>query len=209
MAELSSVDYAFLAILKAEDREISNTEMDEIYQVRLVSRPFERLVGGGYISSDTKHRPYRHTITPDGRKALAAEFGVGEDHVEDGEKRTLREKQLWAGLVALQKLLLGRGRPDGRAVAAARPPDGLDGRIRAAYGNLVSTPGQWVSLIALRAQLADVARPELDDALKRMLRSGDVRLEPDPLEHRVSAEERAAAVHVGGEYRHKLAIGRP
>jgi len=205
MAELSSVDYAFLAVLRTIGREVSNTELDRMYEVRLVGRPFERLVGAGYISSDTKHRPYRHVITQDGLKALAADLGIGDDHVEDGEKRSLREKILWAGLVAAHQRPAGAG----PAEAARAQPDDLDGRIRTAYANLVSTHGQWVSLHALRAQLADVDRAALDRTLRQMLRSGDVRLEPDPLEHRVSAEERAAAIHVGGEYRHKLAIGRP
>jgi hypothetical protein len=216
MAELSSVDYAFLAILKAEDREITNTEMDKIYRVRLVSRPFERLVAAGYIASDTKRRPYRHVITPDGLKVLSAELGIDEDHIEEGEKRTLREKQLWAGLIAFHKVQarlkradIGRKHSDSVLTPALEQPVDLDGRIRDAYRNLVSIHGEWVSLVALRAQLGDISRPELDHALKQMLRAGDVRLEPDPLEHRISAEERNAAVHVGGEYRHKLAIGRP
>jgi hypothetical protein len=213
MAELSSVDYAFLAILKAEGREISNTEMDALYRVRLVSRPFERLVAAGYVASDTKRRPYRHAITSAGVKVLAAELQLDDDHVDKGEKRSVREQQLWAGLVALQRMLTGPKDPFVAPPVTGPdeppPPADLDGRIRAAYRKLVSAPGGWVSLSALRPALADVPRAELDGALKQLLRAGDVRLEPDPLEHRLSTQERDAAVHVGGEYRHKLAIGRP
>jgi hypothetical protein len=202
-AELASADYAFLTILKAEGREISNTEMDASYRVRLVSRPFERLAAAGYISSDTTHRPYRHVITARGLKALAVELEIDEDRVEAGEKRSLRERQLWAGLVAQQKLLTSA---NGTATVVVGKSAALDGRIRAAYTELAA-PGEWVDLTALRPLLADVSRAELDRALVRMLDEPDVRLEPEPFGHRVGPEEEHAAVHVGGEDRHKLAIG--
>lgn len=204
-AELSSVDYAFLAILKAEDRQLSNTEMDRLYQIRLTSRPFERLVAAGYVDSDTSRRPYRHLITSSGLKVLDEEFGVDEEWFEEGERRSLRERQLWAGLMALQKLLL---RPSGRPVTATKEkPADLDGRIRAAYGKLAETPGAWVDLTALRPLLGDASKDDVDRALVRMLRSPDVRLDPEPFGHSVGPRERLAAVHVGGEDRHKLAIG--
>jgi hypothetical protein len=204
-AELSSVDYAFLAILKVEDRELSNTEMDRLYQVRLKSRPFERLVAAEYIYSDTSRRPYRHTITAEGLKALNAELGIDEDWVEEGEKRSLRERQLWAGVVALQKQVILQNGP--AATATKEKPADLDGRIRDAYGKLAETPGAWVDLTALRPLLGDVPKDEVDRALVRLLRSPEVRLDPEPFGHRVGPAERLAAVHVGGEARHKLAIG--
>ena len=72
---------------------------------------------------------------------------------------------------------------------------------------MASKPGAWVDLTALRGQLADVPKADLDRALKAMLRDDDVRLEPEPFGHRVGDAERQAAVHIGGEDRHKLAIG--
>ncbi|MEV6848249.1 hypothetical protein [Actinoplanes sp. NPDC051411] len=209
MAELSSVDYAFLAILKVEDREISNSELDEIYGFRLVGRPLQRLLDARYIATEKKPAPYRHSITRAGEKALAESWGLDDDHVAKGEGRSAREKQLWAGIVALQNLLAARpgARPVSDAAVPVTEPPGLDGRIRSAYGKLAATPGAWVDLTALRGQLADVPKGELDQALKAMLRDDDVRLEPEPFGHRVGEAERQAAVHIGGEDRHKLAIG--
>jgi hypothetical protein len=200
MAELSSVDYAFLAILKAEDREISNSEMDQIYGFRLVGRPLQRLLADDYIVTNKEHAPYRHVIAQAGLDVLAEPWSVGDDHVEKGERRTTRERQLWAALVAFQRLQAG---------PAKRKPADLDGRIRMAYEKLAAGPGEWVSLAALRPLLADVPKAKLDAALNQMLRDEDVWLEPDQLEGRLSVEERKAAVDVGGESRHKLAIGRP
>jgi hypothetical protein len=209
MAELSSVDYAFLAILKVEDHEISNAELDEIYGFRLLGRPLQRLLEAGYITTEKKPAPYRHAITKAGEKALAESWGLDDDHVAKGERRTSRERQLWAGVVALQNLLAARkdAGPVGGVRGTAVEPPNLDGRIRSAYGKLASTPGAWVDLTALRGQLADVPKGEVDQALKAMLHDDDVRLEPEPFGHRVGDAERQAAVRIGGEDRHKLAIG--
>jgi DNA-binding PadR family transcriptional regulator len=208
MAELTSADYAFLIILKAEGRELSNTEMDKRYRVRLISPAYERLNGEGYVSSQTKSRPYRHAITDEGKKVLADPLDIDEDRAEEGEKRSPREKQLWAAVVAQQNQivrLLAKG--NGAATVVERPVD-LDGRIRAAYTKLAGAPGEWVGLATLRPLFADVSKTEFDKALERMLDARDVRLEPDALVHRLGAEERGAAVRIGGEDRHKLAIGR-
>jgi hypothetical protein len=202
MAELSSADYAFLAILKVEDREISNVELDERYGVRLVARPLQRLLAADFIHTNKERRPFRHIITRAGLKALSEPWAIDDDRVDKGERRTLREKQLWAGMVALRSMLRD---PKG---AGGNGPD-LGGRIRAAYRKMVSAPGEWVDLTALRPLFADVSKADLDGALKRLLRDDDVRLEPEPFGHRVGDAERRAAVHVGGEDRHKLAIGQP
>ncbi|GAA2905133.1 hypothetical protein Acy02nite_86020 [Actinoplanes cyaneus] len=223
MAELTSADYAYLIILKAADRELSNTELSRLYGVRLVSPDYERLNAAGYVSSDTKRRPYRHTITSDGKKAVLVSLTVDQGKPVDGEKRSAGERQLfWAALIASQQLLerLARDRPAaaaGNGVAAEAGHEGmaesvepadLAGRIRAAYSQLAGSPGEWIDLTALRPLLQDVSKAELDRALAGLLDAGDVLLEPEAFMHRVGESERRAAVHIGGEDRHKLAIGR-
>ncbi|MEU4157851.1 hypothetical protein [Actinoplanes sp. NPDC026670] len=212
MAELTPADYAYLIILKAADRELSNTELHQLYGVRLVSPDYERLNAAGYVSSDTKRRPYRHTVTGAGRKAVLVALTVEQGRPAEGEKRSAGERQLfWAALVASQQLLGRAARAEPatgpRAEAVAEPVD-LDGRIRAAYSELAEGPGQWVALGTLRSLLKDVSKADLDRALAGLLEAQDVRLEPDALEHRISEQERRAAVRIGGEDRHKLAIGR-
>jgi len=219
-SELASAEYAFLILLKAAGRELSNTEMDKLYRVRLISPAYEKLNAVGYVASDTTRRPYRHAITKDGLKALSDPLSIDGDDVDPTEKRSLREKQLWAALVAQHNQSVGAPAPrnGSEPAVAAKPekaekaekpekPAGLDGRIRAAYTELAGAPGDWVDLTRLRPLLADVAKAELDRALVRMLNDPDVRLDEEPFGHRVGAEERRAAVRVGGEDRHKLAIG--
>ena len=207
-AELTSADYAYLIILHAAGREISNNEMNELYEVRLKSPDYERLNADGYVISATRPRPYRHVITEKGRKVLADPLTVDQGRAAEGAKRSAGERQLfWAAVVAQQKVIaqllaLGAG-----AAAVVKEPADLDGRIRSAYGELAGTPGKWVSLTELRSMLGDVSKSELDKALIRMVEAPDVRLEPEPFGHRIGVDERHAAVHIGGEDRHKLAIG--
>jgi hypothetical protein len=213
-AELTAADYAFLIVLKAEGRELSNNDMDELYGIRLVGPFLARMINEGWVVSDKKSRPFRHVITDDGTEALAEPLTMDQDRVPKGEKRAPGERQLfWAAMVAQQKLLLSI---PAKVTAKAKAPEiangatrvDLDGRIRAAYTDLAGAPGEWVNLVALRGHLADVSKTDLDRALERLMDESDVRLDPEPFNHRVGPEEKQAAIHIGGEDRHKLAIGR-
>ena len=186
--DLTPTDYAFLIILRAEGREISNTEMEARHRVRLTGPVFAKLNGGGYVDSDTKRRPYRHVITSQGRKVLEEPWAVEDD----GERQTAKEKVLWAALMAQPP---------------AAPAASVAERIRAAYDRLAGAPGRWVELTDLRPQLAGVPKAEVDAALVAMLDDPDVRLEPETFGHRIDGRKREASVDVGGESRHKLAIG--
>jgi hypothetical protein len=207
-AELTSSDYAFLFVLKAEGREISNTEMYEHHELRLKSPVYEKLNAEGLVQSDTTSRPYKHVITKKGRTLLDGRLTIADDYIEKGTKRTPREKALWAALVATHNDGGGPASPpEPEAKVVADEPRDLDARIRATYAELAGAPGKWVNLADLRPLLADVPTGDLDEALIKMLDTPDVRLEPEPFGHRINAEAKAAAVHVGGEDRHKIAIG--
>jgi len=188
--DLTPTDYAFLILLKIEGREISNTEMDNIHGVRLIGEDFARLNGRGYVDSDTKRRPYRHTLHPNGSKLLDSPLKVAK---EDKQK----ENPLWAALSALHECHL----PDGSR------PRTLDERIRAAYADLATQPGAWVSLSRLRPLFDEVSKADLDTALRRLLDAPDVNLEPEPNQKTLTVKDRRAAVRIGGEDRHLLAIG--
>ena len=195
MHDLSSADYAVLILLKNEGREVSNTELNRVYGFSLVGAPCVRLNGTGYIVSDTTRRPYRHSLTESGAKLLGQPLSIEDDSVAPKTKRSLSEKMLWAALVSE------------RSVRSAVAPVPLEGRIRSAYADLAPRPGAWIGLAQLRPLLAGVSRAEQDRALVRLLESDDVRLEPEPHRHRIGDEDKSAAVRIGGEDRHKLAIG--
>lgn len=203
-SQLTPVEYAFLIILRSVGREISNTEMHDAFKVRLVGPTFAKLYGGEYIETDKKKRPYRHLLAKKGADVLRDPVTTDVD--DDGERRSPGEKVLWAALVAQQSGQDRTPAPAPTSNGAVAVVD-LDARIRAAYRELAGGQGEWVGLTALRRLFGDVSKADLDRALTAMLVAKDVRLEPEPFGHRVGPEERKAAVRIGGEDRHKLAIG--
>jgi hypothetical protein len=193
--ELTPTDYAYLMILKAEGREITNNEMGERYGVRLQSPDYAKLNGLGYVLSQTKQRPYTHVLTKDGEKFLEGPLPVA---TSKGSKRPTKEQVLWAAVVAQHN-----GHPRPKDAAAPK----LGDRIRAAYAALADGPGDWVSLSKLRPLLGDASKSDVDNTLRRLLQAPDVHLEPEHNRHRIDRAEREAAIRIGGEDRHKLAIG--
>ena len=116
---------------------------------------------------------------------------------------------MWTTIVALHKKVLGM--PAARATpqpdVRSRDDRSLDERVRAAYDQVADRPGDWIDLTAIRPLLPDVAKGELDKALEKMLDAPDVRLDPEVHRHRIGKAEKEASVRIGGEDRHKLAIG--
>lgn len=78
--------------------------------------------------------------------------------------------------------------------------------IRATYESLADEPGAWVGLARLRAALADVPRADLDAALLEMVRARGVMLNPEFNQKTLTPADRHAAIRLGGENTHLLAI---
>jgi hypothetical protein len=205
--DLTPADYAFLIILKIKGCEISNTELFKEYGVRLLSPDYEKLNASGYVVSQTDRRPYKHVLTKEGEKFLEGPLVVVRSEPEAKEaKRTARERPLWAALAALHNDHLRSEAPADKEGAGSLQQD-LGDRIRIAYATLVNGPGEWVSLSKVRPLLCDVSKADLDAAFRQLLDAPDVRIEPEPNRHRIDRAEQEAAVRIGGEDRHKLAIG--
>lgn len=201
--DLTPSDYAILLLLRNEKREISNTELHDRYGFRLTGSLYAKLNGLGYLISNTQHRPYQHQLSEKGVRVLTRPMAIDEEQVDAAEKRTVRERILWAALMVEHRRNAG-----GQPAEPVATPDtrSLDERVRSAYAE-VAAPGEWVGLAAIRPLLADVSKSELDKALEKMLDAPDVRLDPEVHRHRIDKKTREAAVRIGGEDRHKLAIG--
>jgi hypothetical protein len=94
-------------------------------------------------------------------------------------------------------------------LSADTPADGpadLDERIRKAYSALARQPGDYVSLADLRETLADVGRGDVDVALIQLNRATDVSLVPESNQKVLTDPERAAAVSIGNQLKHLIAI---
>jgi hypothetical protein len=90
---------------------------------------------------------------------------------------------------------------------AAQSDTDLQTRIRQAYGSLAQYPGAWVRLTALRPMLGNAPTADVNDALRRLEQAPDVNIVPESNQKTLTAEDQAAAVRIGDQDKHLLAIG--
>ena len=83
----------------------------------------------------------------------------------------------------------------------------LTDRIRDAYAATASAPRAWVSIADIRHKLGDVSRDSLDTALRQLEQAADVNIVPESNQKTLSKEDRRAAVIIGDQPKHFLAIG--
>jgi hypothetical protein len=102
------------------------------------------------------------------------------------------------------------------ATADSAPPDQsaddpVVEQVRHAYESLADRPGGYVALSEIRDAVPTKDRGRVDQALQQLMEQGGgaVALEPEPLNHGIGDREKQAAIHIGGEDRHHLAIQSP
>lgn len=167
----------------------------------------DQLISRGYVVL-TSERPLILDLTQKGHDRAAEEF-VSEPPPRAGSAGTA----LYASLEFFGRWLEHTGM-DARDLftlrVAARPaeaaPTDLDGRIRKAYAALAPKAGDFIMLAELRDELRDVATADLDAALVNLHRAQDVSLVPESNQKVLTDRERAAAVSIGNQHKHLLAI---
>lgn len=83
----------------------------------------------------------------------------------------------------------------------------LEDQIRSAYAFLTEGPGDWVPLYELRLALGEnVDRAEVDKTLKHMDTLPGVNVNPEENGKAITQDDRDAAVVIGGEANHLIAI---
>ncbi|WP_158603528.1 hypothetical protein [Micromonospora radicis] len=92
------------------------------------------------------------------------------------------------------------------APAAATGPVEAVTRVRQAYHELAAGPGAYVMLADLRTALADLSRAQVDTALVQLNRERNVHLVPESNQKVLKPQERAAAVSIGNQDKHLIAI---
>ncbi len=93
-----------------------------------------------------------------------------------------------------------------RTASAALDATDLEARIHKTYQQLAPQAGDYIMLAELRAELAEVPAAEIDAALIQLNRTPKVSLVPESNQKVLTAEERAAAVSIGNQHKHLLAI---
>jgi hypothetical protein len=194
--ELSGTEQAILLVLMAEARPVANPELARLGP-KLDKLSRDRLNRHKLVET-TPGRPLVHELTDDGWALCRQLFATAPPARPTGQGR------------ALYTVLRGLGRyletADLRPGDVFLPPEDLTGRITRAYRRLAERPGGWVRLAALRAELADVPRSELDAALVRLHQTPGTTLIPEENQKTLTADDRDAAVLIGNKYQHLIAI---
>ncbi|WP_027344043.1 hypothetical protein [Hamadaea tsunoensis] len=206
-------EYAILLILLAENREIPNVELKERFGVELSGAGSAKLNKLGYVVSRKVGRRLMHSLADAGwaRCAEPMDFaGVRPKSV--GVALELVMAALRRDLAATGRSLAMMLAPDAElapspVVASASSPAELTEQIRTIYKELAAEPGAWVNIADIRESLSSVERDDLDDALRQIEQERDVNIVPQANEKALSERTRLAAVIIGRQHKHFIAIG--
>lgn len=214
--ELTGVEQAVLLVLMAECRPVRNPELKTLGpELRADSR--RKLNDRGLVDSAKESGVIVHELTDDGWATCRAIIGA------DAPKRTQGQaKALYTFLKALDRyferselqpsdVFVAPGTdPVSPAAAgpvtAPAPAVDPEHHVRAAYARLAKQPGAWVALVRLRDELRHFARQELDAVLQQMYRIPGVHLIPEENQKVLTPQDRAAAVEIGDQNKHLIAI---
>ncbi|MEV1157877.1 hypothetical protein AB0J27_21020 [Micromonospora chokoriensis] len=219
-----------LVVLMVEARRLTNVELKELAGFTLTGKDNTKLVDLGLVDTDRTHRPFAHELTEQGWR-VARQLHTAAPPKAGGSTT----RSLFVVLSNLHRSLdrlrvshgdffkqtgataaLSEPRPDAPAptVTAARTAPAapvsaaeVEALVRSAYRDLATAPGAWVGLADVRDRLADTDRAALDAALRAMVGREDVRIIPVANTKSLTARDRAAAVRIGNEDNHALAIG--
>jgi hypothetical protein len=204
--DLTPSDSAILIALMAEARPMLNTELKARYRINVDKERREKLNRMQLVHSEKSGRTHSHVLDDKGWTRVHEELDVSSP----------KARAIGGALAALRLNLLDRVLPRtgfhnltemfSRADITP-PPSNLEVRIRHAYGALVTEPRAWVALVRLRSFFEGMPRADVDEALRRLSNAPDVNLAPEDNQKSLTDADRAAAIHLGGQDKHLLAIG--
>jgi hypothetical protein len=205
--KLSRPQRNLLYALMAEAREISNPELDERCGLRIVGEDRRVLKAQKLVTSQREGRSYRHGLTERGWAWCRAEFAA-----DPGARPAPLDRVVYRMTAALDRYLSANQLTIDQLFTAepveetAEAPEvSIVDRVRRAYADLAVEPEAWVSLTNLRLRLDGLPRHEVDQVLKDLDGNG-VTLIPEENQKTLTAEDRAAAVRIGGEDNHLLSM---
>ena len=207
--DLTPTESAILVVLLSENRAIRNPDLKEHFGFELKKPSREKLNRLSYVETrqdggvmvhrlgDAAWDRFREPLNFDGARPRA--FGVALGSLLAAVQRDLdRNNRSLAMAFA----------PESAEPAPRREAEvELTDCIREAYVAIASAPRAWVSIADIRRKLGDVSRVNLDAALRRLEQTPDVNIVPESNQKTLSEEDRRAAVIIGDQPKHFLAIG--
>jgi hypothetical protein len=156
----------------------------------------------GLIESDRSGGRFVHELTDRGWRLCHDILAAGPPPRSTGPAKTL-----YTVLGALDRYLRRADLSLADLFGSDQPtPATVEDRVRHAYAGLTPRPGGWVSLTRLRTELADTPRADVDAALHTLFRAPGVSLIPEENQKVLTAADRDAAVVIGDENKHLIAI---
>lgn len=198
--DLTLVQRCTLVVLMDEARKVPNTELG----FPLKAEPRDKLAAAGLIEVDKTVKPMTLELTDKGWRRAIEELSA--TNVPKTNAPTATRVALYATLRVVRRFV---DRSDLSPQEFFVPPLGSDmeARIRKAYAEVAPHAGDWVMLNRLRAALGPASRAEVDAVLVQLSSAPDVQLIPESNQKVLTAEERAAAVSIGNQDNHLIAIG--
>ncbi|HET6711779.1 hypothetical protein [Amycolatopsis sp.] len=195
---------ALLALMTLGDA-VPNSRIREEFRFAIEKSVRKELVANGYIKvTPGPRRSNLHELTEEGWAACRDELRAQAPARADRGYRVfypivnLLERYLTTINVTLADVILANGE------VTAPTPEG-DDEVRSAYQDLAKNPGDWVSLARLRERI-ELPREIVDEALRRLDLLPGVRLIAEVNQKSLSEEKRKAAIRVGNQDKHLLAI---
>ncbi len=207
--DLTPTESAILVVLMSENRDIRNPDLKLHFGFEFKKPSRDKLNRLNYVETRTEGSVMVH------RLGDAAWDRFREPLNFDGARPRAFGAALGSLLAAVQRDLERSNRSLAMAFApelaepAPRPAVEVDltDRIRKVYAATASAPRAWVSIADIRRELGDVDRAALDAALRLLERAADVNIVPESNQKALSDEDRRAAVTIGDQPKHFLAIG--
>lgn len=188
---------AALLVLMLENREVPNTELVNQHKIRLSPADRGPLNKAGLLRTRTENRRLLHRITDEGIDWCVT------DIVEAAPPS--RSGPLARANAELLRSLVRYHQQRGTLAEAIRSGS-LESLIREVYHDLSDGPQDWIRLARVRPRLNGADKSEVDEVLLRMLKTGTVHLAPDSNRKMLTEADHEAAVRIGGEDKHLIAI---
>ncbi|MFD9705928.1 hypothetical protein [Lentzea sp. NPDC059081] len=188
---------AALMQLMLEDRAISHKELGERFKIKIPPQVRGPLNDDELMSTSKEGGKLVHEITDRGIAWCLNDLVGGDAPTQSGPLARAHTEML--------RRIVGFLHRRGLFAEALRSGD-LESLIRSAYSDLATAPEDWIRLARIRTRLNGADKSEVDDALLEMMKTGTVHLAPDSNTKMLTSEDRAAAVRIGGEDLHLIAI---
>ncbi|MDX3663640.1 hypothetical protein PV646_40670 [Streptomyces sp. ID05-26A] len=171
-------------------------ELLKDYRIELGRDDREALNDDGLIETSKEGRRLVHRITDKGVAWCRNDLSEGEAPSRMGPLARVHT----AVLRRVMRFLVERG-----LFAEAVRTGTLEELIRQVYLELGDGYQDWVRLAKIRPRLG-AERDDVDETLLQMVKAGDTHLVPSSNRKALTDEDHAAAIRIGGEDKHLMAI---